>query len=424
MRGKMKLKKREKANKGITLIALVITIIVLLILAAVSIATLTGENGILTEADTAQKKAEREEAKEQAKLDIATWIADKIENGESTALNDTIIQSILTGKEYVKQAKEHSFTTKNNELDIPYSELNSNNLTGGDTPETDANDAIAGVTEEGIPIPKGFYAVAGTKDSGFVISDVEGDDLENSKQGNQFVWIPVPDIEDFHMIQGYASGDLQKIDLLEPYTEGYETEEEEYNTMKESVQKNQGFYLGSYEAGKEDDKVVVKKNKTPYNRLIWGKSVKEPTGGAVELAKNFAIEKQYTSVTSTLCYGVQWDATMQFFDSDYINGTCLDNSYVKNSIGKANYEVGKCIETGSNDAYEVKHIYDMAGNVKEWTMEGGSSQSKILRGGSYGISGAVVPTENWSVSSRQIASVTYSNSSNEVGFRVALYLKN
>ena len=38
------------SNKGITLIALVITIIVLLILAAVSIATLTGENGILTQA--------------------------------------------------------------------------------------------------------------------------------------------------------------------------------------------------------------------------------------------------------------------------------------------------------------------------------------------------------------------------------------
>ncbi len=36
-----------RTNKGITLIALVITIIVLLILAAVSIATLTGENGIL-----------------------------------------------------------------------------------------------------------------------------------------------------------------------------------------------------------------------------------------------------------------------------------------------------------------------------------------------------------------------------------------
>ena len=41
--------KRFKNEIGITLIALVITIIVLLILAAVSIAMLTGENGILTQ---------------------------------------------------------------------------------------------------------------------------------------------------------------------------------------------------------------------------------------------------------------------------------------------------------------------------------------------------------------------------------------
>ena len=44
------------SNKGVTLIALVITIIVLLILAGVSIAMLTGENGILTQA-TESKKA-------------------------------------------------------------------------------------------------------------------------------------------------------------------------------------------------------------------------------------------------------------------------------------------------------------------------------------------------------------------------------
>ena len=47
---KNKLKEQLKINKGITLIALVITIIVLLILAGVTIATLTGDNGILTKA--------------------------------------------------------------------------------------------------------------------------------------------------------------------------------------------------------------------------------------------------------------------------------------------------------------------------------------------------------------------------------------
>ena len=53
---KNKLKEQLKTNKGITLIALVITIIVLLILAGVTIATLTGDNGILTKAQNAKEK--------------------------------------------------------------------------------------------------------------------------------------------------------------------------------------------------------------------------------------------------------------------------------------------------------------------------------------------------------------------------------
>ena len=61
---------KEKTNKGITLIALVITIIVLLILAAVSIATLTGENGIITKASKAKEENKQGEAKEQINLAV------------------------------------------------------------------------------------------------------------------------------------------------------------------------------------------------------------------------------------------------------------------------------------------------------------------------------------------------------------------
>ncbi len=66
---KLKHKKEGRLQKGITLIALVITIIVLLILAGVSIATLTGDNGILTKAQTA--KAETEKASEEEQLQLA-----------------------------------------------------------------------------------------------------------------------------------------------------------------------------------------------------------------------------------------------------------------------------------------------------------------------------------------------------------------
>ena len=50
---------------------------------------------------------------------------------------------------------------------------------------------------DGVEIPDGFYYVGGTKDTGLVISDVQGDDLDNSKQGNQFVWIPVENSSDY-----------------------------------------------------------------------------------------------------------------------------------------------------------------------------------------------------------------------------------
>ena len=66
-----------KEQKGITLIALVVTIVVLLILAAVSIATLTGKNGILTQAQNAKEETEKASVIEQAQTDILGEQAEK-----------------------------------------------------------------------------------------------------------------------------------------------------------------------------------------------------------------------------------------------------------------------------------------------------------------------------------------------------------
>ena len=68
IRSRLNLELKER-TKGITLIALVITIIVLLILAAVSIATLTGENGLLTKASEAKILTALGTIKEQIELD-------------------------------------------------------------------------------------------------------------------------------------------------------------------------------------------------------------------------------------------------------------------------------------------------------------------------------------------------------------------
>ena len=70
MKEKMKTKRKKDRTKGITLIALVITIIVLLILAAVSVITLTGENGIVTKAQESKNHYKKAEIKEEIELAI------------------------------------------------------------------------------------------------------------------------------------------------------------------------------------------------------------------------------------------------------------------------------------------------------------------------------------------------------------------
>ena len=95
---KLNVKTKQKTNKGITLIALVITIIVLLILAAVSIATLTGDNGILTKAQTAQKLTKQETAKEKIQVEVLGSL-DNSGNIDLNELNENLknVEGITKG---------------------------------------------------------------------------------------------------------------------------------------------------------------------------------------------------------------------------------------------------------------------------------------------------------------------------------------
>lgn len=84
-----------KNQKGITLIALVITIIVLLILAGVTIAMLTGENGILNKATGAVSDTEKATAEEAIKMEVYNNIA----TNEGT-FNLATFTSITTNSDY------------------------------------------------------------------------------------------------------------------------------------------------------------------------------------------------------------------------------------------------------------------------------------------------------------------------------------
>ena len=138
------------------------------------------------------------------------------------------------------------------------------------------------------------------------------------------------------------------------------------------------------------------------------------TGGAVEKARSFDTDNGYAFVTSTLIYGVQWDAIMQWIDPDYENGTCESNSFVANSDEKGYYNASAPTTTGSSDDYAVKNIYDLAGNVAEWTMESCSTNLRVDRGGYY-TTGSSYPASYRDV-------INPSNSNDNFGFRVTLYL--
>ena len=105
-KAKMKQNKILKGSRGITLIALVITIIVLLILAAVSIATLTGENGILTQATRAREETRGGEVDESIKLWKTEKQTNKLTGGTTTnkskeeLLEELKDNKLLTEEEY------------------------------------------------------------------------------------------------------------------------------------------------------------------------------------------------------------------------------------------------------------------------------------------------------------------------------------
>ena len=237
------------------------------------------------------------------------------------------------------------------------------------TTYTDANGATA-------TIPAGF--AVGTSDGintiadGLVITDAV--DSEGYSIGNEFVWIPVESDETF--IRSTESSTMYTEPYASGYSDGNGTEETaEYNTMRTQVLEYNGFYIGRYEAGinsitfrtgeTEAQEVVVRRGVAPYNFVKWGDSMSDiGTNGAVYLSKNMYADS--SSVTSTLCYGVQWDEVCR-----YIEGSMID-------MGS---DEMKMKLTGIENI--SKNIYDLSSNLLcEWTMEASGSSMRVFRKGS------------------------------------------
>ena len=143
------MKEIKKQTKGITLIALVITIIVLLILAGVSISMLTGENGILTQAQKSSEQTEIASVKEQAQLDISNYVVEKLKNGEDPTVNTPEkVQEILDGanaeeNRYYAGYTETGVKTPSG-YEVPYEELYTTGTSGEETTSKTVEDLKLG----------------------------------------------------------------------------------------------------------------------------------------------------------------------------------------------------------------------------------------------------------------------------------------
>ena len=445
----------------------------------VTIAALSGPNGILTNATKAREDNAKAQVIEEARVDILAKQTEKM--GESPTAEE--LEQILTPKYGTLSNEENildrTLTTQDG-YQIPVRDIWNGTLSGASTggiqvgEKAEEDTTING--EEGAynnpTIPKGFKAVdtetAKWNDSngwqnGLVIEDATSDPVT---QGSQFVWVPVQDYDNnFHLIEGYKGNRLQtRLTASNPSreaganTEGTKPElpndaknttkgTEESIAMYKSVSDYGGFYIARYEAGiygitestttndknkqTQDGSVkpVSKQGVGVWNFIPWGGTSAETSpndrlpgdetkDGAVKVARSMynniytGNKNTETNVKSTLCYGVQWDAVMNFIDSNYVNGRA--EGYVKNSENQGNY-TRNIAKTGDQETYAIKNIYDMAGNVYEWTMEAYSTDGRVDRGGNYRDSGDRYPASyrNYTVPD---------GSKDDIGFRVTLYL--
>ena len=328
--------KERKGEKGITLIALIITIIVLLILAGVSLNAVVGENGILNRATEASKKTNDAKAEEERQFAMA----EAAMNFENTEYEDE----------------------KGNKVTIP------------------AGFAVSQVEGEN------------TVEDGLVIID---------SNGNEFVWIPVNNIDEYKKTFFCGSESLTLDDCKDRNLPSGITSEQE------QIKKNKGFYIGRYEVGRsenvdsvtsttsydKDMKAIVKYGAQPWTFLSY------------ETVQTKSTEFLNTDkVKSGLVTGTQWDYIMGMaknkgynIESDSSLWGTFSSSYdiviakggrialenkspmiwkeIQNDYLKPKDTV-LYHETGANRNAKFYNIYDLAGNVWEYTNE-----EYIIRGG-------------------------------------------
>ena len=280
-----------------------------------------------------------------------------------------------------------------------------------------AKDYVAANVEVTYPdgkvwVPEGFRIstdAAETVQGGVVIED---------KDGNQFVWVPVATLADYKRTWYTGDGSFSN------YSEALPEDE------KTSVETYKGFYIGRYEAGDKESTVAktlrssndvtktvtIKANQAPYNYVTRTE--------AVSLAEGFATKQGYKAKTK-LVSSYAWDTTIAFLqkvNSDYGSSSEEGNyrnttfSYTDITGASQTKENESKVLVPTGQTTPVCNIYDMGGNVWEWTTESFSDTYTpyVQRGGCFIVNFATYPAGN-----RFNGSVI---ADADVGFRLTLFM--
>ena len=412
----MKLKEKTDVNKnftkltqkrGISLIVLIVTIIVIIILAAAVILTITKNNPV-SSAKEATFKEDMTSIQDELSMYLSKKYTDNSTSFEKSSVNlsgESMVTELPSTKKYKdKVSVVEGNLVLNNKVNSDEKKWFNEVIGNTSNIKEEWQDTIASV-KYGVPIPKGFKYEKGTKDTGLVIQD---------ENGNEFVWVPATEstyVKDTSFRGSTPTGD----DTL-PNGITDETAD---------VKKYGGFYIGRYEAGiPEGDTSTSNKTGIPVSKkgaTVWTNIDYTKAKASAEKM----INNEY--VQTGLLTGKAWDTTCHWIEDSLsgINKTASlrDSRYYgnyENSESPANVTgYGTKQVAGYSDKWRVKNIYDLAGNVWEWTSEAfssGFSSGFSYRGGSYSDAGSAGP-----VSCRNFCSVSYTI--DWIGFRSRLYIK-
>ena len=406
-------KEKQKNNftklthkRGISLIVLIVTIIVIIILAAAVILTITKNNPV-SSAKEATFKEDVTAIQDELSMYLSKKYTDNPTSFDKSSVNlsgDSMVTELPSTRKYkdkVSIIKGKLVWAGETDDNIEYKWFSE--VTDGETKRSVSvrNEWKEKIAEEveGVPIPKGFTYKEGTKDTGLVIQD---------EKGNEFVWVPATE-STYRKDTSFPGNTPTRDDTLP-------------NGIKDEtadVVKYGGFYIGRYEAGVPDgDTTPSNKTGIPVSKkgaTVWTDINYTNSKASAESM----ISNEY--VQTGLLTGKAWDTTCNWIQdclsSISKSASLTDSRYYgnySNSVAPANENSGTIMIAGFSENWKVKNIYDLAGNVWEWTSE--ASAVFIVRGGSYANNGISTP-----VSARNVYSSSYTDV--EVGFRPRLYIK-